>query len=154
MILDTDIGSDVDDALALAFALRHPAIDLVAVTTVADDVLLRAHIAHKLLAIAGRPEVEVAAGVGWKQSPAGRPSMGEHEGRGLIDPDEERPSFARDGVTLILEETRTARTEIATIGMQSNVAAAIECDPDVVSRVARLHVMGGVFEPIRHEGRD
>jgi len=33
LLFDTDIGTDVDDALALAFARRHPGIDLRAVTT-------------------------------------------------------------------------------------------------------------------------
>lgn len=154
LVLDTDIGSDVDDALALAFALRHPDIDLVAVTTVADDVRLRAHIAHKLLQIAGRSDVEVAPGVGWKRSPSKRPSAWSHEGRGLLDPDETRPRFARDGVTLLVDETKHKALEVATIGMQSNIAAALDRDDDLARRVAHLHVMGGVFAPIRAHGRE
>ena len=61
-ILDSDIGSDVDDALALAFALRHPDLDLRAVTTVSGDTARRARIAKKLLLRAGRDDIEVAAG--------------------------------------------------------------------------------------------
>jgi len=144
LVLDTDIGSDVDDALALAFALKHPDIDLRAVTTVADDVVLRAHIAHKLLAIAGRTDIPVAPGVGWTQSPSGRKSAWGHEGRGLIEPGEQPPHFERDGVSVLLEQQNT---EICTIGMQSNVAAAIERDPSFPGRVPRLDVMGGVFGP-------
>ena len=154
LVLDTDIGSDVDDALALAFALRHPDIDLVAVTTVADDVTARAHIASKLLAIAGRHDVEVAPGVGWTQSPSGRKSAWGHEGRALIDPGASPPSYERDAVTLIVEETERRPLELATIGMQSNVAAALDRDPDLAGRLARLDVMGGVFAPIRAQGRE
>ena len=44
LVLDTDIGTDVDDALALAYALRHPALDLQAVTTVSGDSRARAAI--------------------------------------------------------------------------------------------------------------
>lgn len=148
LILDTDIGSDVDDALALAFALRHPDIELVAVTTVADDVVVRSHIAHKLLHIAARDDVEVAPGVGWSEPPAGRQSWFGHEGEEILDPGEERPAFSRDGVSLLVEETSEAGIEIATVGMQSNIAAALDRDPDFAARVHRLDVMGGVFAPI------
>ena len=151
LVLDTDIGSDVDDALALAFALKHPDIDLRAVTTVADDAVLRAHVAHKLLAIAGRSDIEVAPGVGWIQSPSGRKSAWGHEGRGLIQPGEAAPSFPRDGVSVLLEQTDV---EICTIGMQSNIAAAIERDSSFSERVRRLDVMGGVFGPGVRPPRD
>jgi len=63
IILDTDIGTDVDDALALAFALRHPEIDLAAVTTVSGDTRLRGQIAARLLALATDREVEVVTDV-------------------------------------------------------------------------------------------
>src|SRR5205814_9021129 len=48
LILDTDIGTDVDDALALAFAVRHPDITLRAVTTVSGDTAARARITARL----------------------------------------------------------------------------------------------------------
>ena len=63
IILDTDIGTDVDDALALAFAIRHPEIDLAAVTTVSGDTRLRGQIAARLLALATDREAEVVTDV-------------------------------------------------------------------------------------------
>jgi purine nucleosidase len=146
LILDTDIGSDVDDALALAFAVRHPDIDLVGVTTVADDVLWRARIATKLLRIAGYEEVPVAPGVGWTTSPGGVRSRWTHDSEGFAD--DETTTYDLDGVEFLIEETERAPAEVATIGMQSNVAAAIERDPDVVRRIVRLDVMGGMFAPL------
>ena len=56
ILLDTDIGTDVDDALALAFALRHPEIELAAVTTVSGNTRRRAQIAAKLIALNGGPQ--------------------------------------------------------------------------------------------------
>ncbi len=47
IILDTDIGTDVDDALALALALRSPEIVLEGVTTVYGDVDIRARLVKK-----------------------------------------------------------------------------------------------------------
>src|SRR5918996_1436600 len=116
LILDTDIGTDVDDALALAFALRHPEIELVAVTTVADDVVKRADIATKLLRIAGRDDVPVAPGVGWEQPPAGRRSWFGHEGEGLLDDTDRFPDHERDAVSLLLDETLARDIDIATVG--------------------------------------
>lgn len=149
LILDTDIGTDVDDALALVYALRHPDIDLVAVTTVADDVVRRAHIARKLLRMAGREDVEVAPGVGWERSPSGRRSWFGHEGEGLLQDADTAETFGRHGVDVLLERTAQEPLEIAVVGMQSNMAAAVDRDPTFPSRAGRVHVMGGVFAPVR-----
>ena len=47
--IDTDIGTDVDDALTLAYVLRPPGFELVGVSTVFGDVALRSRIARALL---------------------------------------------------------------------------------------------------------
>jgi purine nucleosidase len=145
LVLDTDIGSDVDDALALAFCLRHPDIDLAAVTTVADDTVWRARIATTLLRLADRSDVLVAPGVGWEAGPGGVQSRwpGDSEGFDLDD-----ASYERDGVDVLLEQTPA---EVATIGMQSNIAAALDRDPSFASRVTRLNVMGGMFAKLGDE---
>ena len=64
IVLDTDMGSDVDDALCLALALASPEIEIVAVTNVTRDTTLRARISRRLLDLAGRPDVPVYAGCG------------------------------------------------------------------------------------------
>src|SRR5438045_2746972 len=62
ILLDTDIGDDLDDALALALTLQSPEIDLRGVTTVAGDAHTRALIVCRLLHAVGREDVPVAAG--------------------------------------------------------------------------------------------
>lgn len=151
LILDTDIGTDVDDALALAFALRHPEIELRAVTTVSGDTVRRAKIAKKLLRIAGREDIEVAAGVAGEQHPQRRAEAG-HEDEMLGGDPGDLELSARDAVTLLLEECTGGGYEVATVGMQSNIAAALERDPGFASDVARVAVMGGVFAPVRFLG--
>ena len=59
LILDTDIGSDVDDAWALALCLASPEIDLLGVTLVHADLDVRARIALKLIKFALRVYVPV-----------------------------------------------------------------------------------------------
>ncbi|HIC94536.1 MAG TPA: hypothetical protein EYP09_09860, partial [Anaerolineae bacterium] len=61
LLLDTDIGDDIDDAWALAACISHPRIELVGVTTVHGDTEVRAALARLLLKRA-HVEVEVAAG--------------------------------------------------------------------------------------------
>lgn len=145
LILDTDIGSDVDDALALAFCLRHPDIDLAALTTVADDTAWRARIASTLLRLADRADVPVAPGVGWERSPSGVRSRWDGDSEGFETDD---VTFADEAVEVLVRETPA---EIATIGMQSNIAAAIERDPSFAGRVTRLNVMGGMFGKLGDE---
>ena len=62
LILDTDIGTDVDDCLALAVILGSPEVQLEGVTCVYGDVLLRARMVHELLQLAGRSDVPVMLG--------------------------------------------------------------------------------------------
>lgn len=151
-ILDTDIGTDVDDALALAFSLRHPDLDLRAVTTVSGDAVRRARIAKKLLLLAGRDDIPVAAGLSGDARQGGRNAEAGHEGVGLLEDGEELAISPRDGVSLLLEECFAHAYEVATVGMQSNVAAALERDPTFVEQVPRLVVMGGAFAPVRFLG--
>ena len=64
VLLDTDIGSNVDDLLALLFALGSRALELVGVTTVYGDTKLRAKVASATLALAGRSDIPVGYGIG------------------------------------------------------------------------------------------
>jgi purine nucleosidase len=148
IVLDSDIGTDVDDALALAYALRHPGIDLRAVTTVSGDTGARAAIAARLLGIAGRSDVRVAAGVGGFED---RVWYG-HEGEGLAT-GADAPIDPHDAATLLLDEShRPHPPAVVTIGMLSNLAAARLRDPSYPQRVPRLTVMGGVFAPVHYLG--
>ena len=64
IVIDTDIGADPDDALALTLALASPEVDLRGVTIVSGDVSWRARIATRLLGMAGRADVPVFLGRG------------------------------------------------------------------------------------------
>src|SRR5262245_42121071 len=62
ILLDTDIGTDIDDAFALALVLASPELDLRGLTTVGGDTQTRAWMACRLLTAVGRRDVHVAAG--------------------------------------------------------------------------------------------
>ncbi len=146
ILFDTDIGSDVDDAVALGLVLAcAEELDLVAVTTVAGDTKLRAEIAARLLGIAGRTDVPVFAG---PTQPAlrsqSRYSWFGHEDEmvpaGTVDAaihDEPAPE------AIVRLSKETPGLEIVAIGPLTNVARAVALDPELPQRVARLTVMGG-----------
>jgi inosine-uridine nucleoside N-ribohydrolase len=115
---------------------------------VSADTTARARIAARLLALAGRDDVIVAAGVGGNDE---RTWFG-HEGVGLPA----GPEVAIDGrhavdVLLDLSQSESAPV-VATVGMQSNVAAAVARDREYPTRVPLLAVMGGIFRPFDRHG--
>src|SRR5207237_8335416 len=148
VVLDTDIGSDVDDAIALAFAMRHPRVDLRAVTTVSGDTTLRARLARRLLALGGQSAVPVGAGLASPTGP-GSPAWFGHEGVGVIEQgqDESQPG---DGVDLLLDRVDAA-SQLVTIGPLSNVEAALDRDPSFTGRLRCMATMGGCLAPVRGE---
>ena len=62
ILIDTDIGDDIDDALALSLALCSPEIALLGVTTVFGDTQKRAHLATHILEVFRHEDIPVAAG--------------------------------------------------------------------------------------------
>ncbi len=143
VLLDTDVGTDVDDAIAIALVLASPELDLRGVTTVSGDVRLRARIAKKLLALGGRPDVPVAAGI---REPVLRQRsflwLG-HEGRAIVADDEPLPLADAHGVDLLIETVLRERPHVVTIGPLSNLAVAIMKEPAIVDAIAHLTAMGG-----------
>ena len=63
VILDTDIGGDIDDTWALAMMLKSPELDVKLVTTDTGNTEYRAKVAAKMLEVAGRTDVPVGVGV-------------------------------------------------------------------------------------------
>lgn len=148
IILDTDIGTDVDDCLALALLLGSPEVELAAVTTVYADVLLRARMVLKLLTLRGRHDVPVALGA---QSPLlGRVPIywGGHEGQGLLtEADAALYPVNEHAVDLIVRMVMARPGEITLlpIGPLTNIALAFLREPRLAQNVAGVTLMGGVI---------
>ena len=152
--IDTDIGSDVDDALALAYVLRHPGLELAGVSTVFGDTELRTRIAIELLSRAGAPDVPVVTGLGLPLSAGKRGVMFGHEGLGLFDDPaprmlttEEPDRDAR--VAAMQDAIQAARPDaLVAIGPLSNLGALV----DAGLRLPSLAIMGGKFEDVMLPG--
>lgn len=146
VLLDTDIGSDVDDALALGVLLGSPEARIAGVTTVYGDTLLRARLAHRLASLAGH-DLTVVPG-------ADEPLSGKevwwagHEGRAFTDLEAE-PVHADVPADRFLAEAvleRPGRFDVMGIGPQTNLAHAL-AHPGFASAVRTLYLMGGHFGP-------
>jgi purine nucleosidase len=147
VILDTDIGTDVDDCLALALILGSPELQLEGITCVYGDVGLRARMARQLLELRGRAEVPVLQG-------AHEPLLGlrpvyweGHEGQGLVNPDDDTPNGGENAVDYLVRTILENPEEIhlIAIGPLTNVALAFKRDPRVVRDLAHLTIMGGAM---------
>jgi len=139
IILDTDIGSDIDDAFALALAVSSPELELVGVTTVHGAVEKRARIARKLLNQAGAAEIPVIPGFQGCGSPEEDFAQASWaEGIGLQPP-------AQAALDFIVEELEATPGEITVvaIGALSNIAQCIDEEPSIVEKMAELVIMGG-----------
>lgn len=153
VILDTDMGSDVDDALCLALALASPEIELVAVTTVSRDTRARAQIARRLLDLAGRRDVPVYAGCERSRS-GGEPFVWfGNEGAGILGPGEQLDVPSEPAVDALARLLRAQDDlEVCAVGPLTNLAELLERAPDVRSRVRALTVMGGHLREAAYGG--
>jgi purine nucleosidase len=146
IILDTDIGTDVDDAMALALAMKAPEITIEGVTTVYGDVHLRARLAKKLLQLGNRDDVSVYAGIVQPLLHNREIWWPGHEGEGVLTEDEEVAYESAHAVDFIIETIMKNPGEITLvpIGPLTNIAAAIIREPEIVNNVKEIVLMGGV----------
>ena len=148
VIIDTDIGGDIDDALALAFALNSPELDLRAVTTVNTDPAMRARIATKMLGTFGREDVYVAPGE--KLQFDGSPTFCKDINQAvLISLEDTVPTSDSTAIEIIVETVRkcSGRMNIIGIGCWTNIARAFAAEPSLSKQVERLVLMGGQLSP-------
>lgn len=151
-VLDTDIGSDVDDLLALTLLARAPEVRLIGITTVYGDTRLRARIARWTCDRLDRPDVTVVPGLG--ETLAGRDIWWPgHEGVGLADLEEARIAEDLDAVDFLCRtaQEHAGHLDLIAIGPLTNVAAAMRQDPAFAGNLHHLFIMGGAFWPERAE---
>lgn len=154
IVLDTDMASDVDDALCLALALASPELTLLGITNVGREVGLRARVTRRLLELAGRTEIPVFAGCRVPLLAGNGFNWFGHEGEGILEPGSDPPLERSHAVNALLEISRShPGLEIVAVGPLTNLAVALALDPDFASRVGRLTVMGGHLREVSYRGR-
>ena len=150
LILDTDIGSDVDDAIALAILLGSNNVDLLGITTVYGDTKLRAQIAVHLCAIAGR---EIPTFAGESTPVSGRDVwLSGFEGENIEALDKCKFEAA-SGVAFLVNtiNSRPGQVDLIAIGPLTNIARAIESSTEFSKNIKCLWIMGGDFSESKVE---
>jgi inosine-uridine nucleoside N-ribohydrolase len=137
VILDTDIGDDIDDAFALALVLKSPELKVLGVTTEFGDTETRARLVGRYLDAVGRSDIQIAAGVPTKTNNV--MTQGAYAEQGLAN------VKYPDGVDFILQQIRAHPGQITLIciGPLFNMQAAIAKDPATFKKLKRAVLMGG-----------
>jgi purine nucleosidase len=145
ILIDTDIGDDIDDALALALALRSPEIALCAVTTVFGDTQRRAQLAAHLLHIFAREDIPIAAGLQTPLQPRRCPS-GVPQAVILDDCTDCGALPMLSTAPELIVQTALAhhnRLTLLCLGPLTNVATALRIEPHLFMTIRRIIMMGG-----------
>jgi inosine-uridine nucleoside N-ribohydrolase len=152
VIFDTDIGTDVDDILALVLLAKAPELQLLGVTTVYGDTLLRAKVAQVTCNLLQRKEIAVIPGE--RHTLSGRQIfwVGQ-EGYGVPGVDKVEISESIGAVQYLIEnaERYAGDLEILATGPLTNIASAISQNAKAFSQIKHLYLMGGAFWMDRYE---
>jgi len=137
IILDTDIGDDIDDAYALAMLAKQPNVRLLGVVTAFGETGKRAQIAAKLLHIAGRDDVPVYAGrpgdhkIGRQYDWASMYTSSQIQSGSAVD-------FMRDQIL-----QSPGEVTLVAIGPLVNLGDLLTRYPELESKIKRIVIMGG-----------
>jgi inosine-uridine nucleoside N-ribohydrolase len=154
IIYDTDIGTDVDDALALAFALRRPELQVLAITTSRKEVHQRAAIVSRLLQVMGRTDVPYAPG-----SPVLADGTVSRETKPVnqfpfAGPENDRPKPACDDAQELFRrviEANPGEVWLVLVGPFTNAAILIRDHPELAARLKGIVCMGGDLSRAQNE---
>lgn len=145
IIVDTDIGTDVDDAYALMLLARCPEVKIEAITTVWADAELRARMVRKLLDLLGLDDIPVAVGEDKPLNSERDAFLLGHEGEGVFDGNEKLSLSDAPAADVIESLLRKYPNEIKVllIGPQTNLGKILLQKPELAELISEFIVMGG-----------
>lgn len=144
VVLDTDIGTDIDDTWALLQLLRSPELDVKMVLTDTGDTTYRATVAAKFLQAAGRTDVAVGVGLPEELEEKNRTLDPWIKGYTLAD---YPGTVHKDGIDAFIKlvMNSTEPVTVIAIGGVPGIAAALEREPRIAAK-ARFVGMHGSFD--------
>ena len=143
VILDTDIGTDIDDTWALAMLLGSPELDLKLIVTEHGDTRYRARLSAKLMEVAGHADVPIGIGIS-RECDLPYPQRPWVEGYQLGD----YPGVIyENGVQAIIDFVMASPepVTIIAIGVVTNLAKALEIEPRIVENARFVGMHGSIF---------
>jgi len=139
VILDTDLGDDIDDTWALCMMLGAPQIDLKLIVTASDDTPTKTRLAAKILERVGRTEIPIGTG-----KKTGDAKIHQVAWLGEYALDGYRGVVHEDGVQALINTIHASETPVVlcVIGPQTNIAEALKRDSSIAEH-ARIVAMAG-----------
>jgi inosine-uridine nucleoside N-ribohydrolase len=137
IIIDTDIGDDVDDAFALALAVKSPELQVLGISTAFGETEVRAKIVDRFMEEAGRSDIPVLAGKATGKTPMSQ--------RAYAISGNSAKSSHGDAAEFLLAQIRKYPGEITliAIGPLMNIGEAIDRDAVTFRKLKRVVIMGG-----------
>jgi purine nucleosidase len=146
VLLDTDIGSDIDDALALAYLLREPDCHLLGITTVTGNVQQRASLASHLCLTAGQGDIPIRCGSpGPLAHGPGQPNVPQYEAIAHVPHQKE---FSDEHAIIFMRRLireNPGKVTLFGIGPLTNIALLFGLDPEIPGLLKQLVLMAGAF---------
>lgn len=141
VILDTDIGSDIDDTWALAMMLKSPELDVKLVVSDTGNTTYRAKIIAKMLEAGGRTDVPVGIGVNFNDK-SGR-QVAWVEGYDLAN---YPGTVHEDGVDALIQTIMNSPEPVSLIciGPVPNIGAALEREPKIAENARFVGMHGSI----------
>lgn len=143
VILDTDLGSDIDDMWAIAMMLNSPEFDIKLIVTANGNTLYRAKIIAKFLEKCGRTEIPIGIGIQLSD---------QIEAQGKWVESYELESFPgkihSDGVGAMIDAISNSPVPatLVSIGPVTNIAAALERVPEIAHNAKFVGMQGSVHK--------
>src|SRR5574341_2152817 len=150
VLLDTDIGTDVDDAVCLAYLLANPRCQLMGITTVTGEAVKRAMLASALCHAAGK---QVPIYPGSETPMAGKQLQRIAQQAEALPRWPHQTEFPKDEAINFMRRTIHANPGeviLLTIGPLTNIGQLFQADQQVVSLLKGLVMMGGDFSVTSH----
>lgn len=146
VLFDTDIGSDIDDAVALAYLLAQPECDLLGITTVSGEPHRRAALARALCQAGGKPDVPVRVGL---EAPLlAAPLQPRAPQSEVLSADAQAEYGMRPTAVDFLRETirdRPGEITLLATGPMTNIGVLFALDPELPTLLKQIVLMGGTF---------
>lgn len=142
IILDTDIGGDIDDTWALCMILGTPELDLKLITTAFGDTEAKTRLTAKILEATGRTDIPI--GTGRKTD---NEALNQAEWLGDYSLKNYPGTVHEDGVQALIDAVHAADgiITICVIGPQTNIAEALRRDPSIGKKARIVSMAGSVY---------
>ncbi len=142
VILDTDIGGDIDDTWALVMLLGRPELDLKLIVTAVDDTEAKTRLTAKILERMGRTDIPIGTGV--KQ---GDRKLNQADWIEGYDLSAYPGTVHADGVQALIDAIRSSEGPITLIalGPVTNIGEALRRAPDIAEKARVVAMAGSVY---------